>query len=205
MKEIAEEISIKGGRPYTIPYGGSNGIGAAAYALAMVETAEQLDERGIRPSRIIVASSSGGTQAGLVLGGRMAGLTTDIIGISIDKGERDPEPYEEELARIAGEAADLLGIRDRPGPRDFAVEYGYLGGGYGVVGELERGAILLLARLEGILLDPVYTGRAMGALITMVHNGDPGPDETILFWHSGGTPALFAYEPDLGVSPPAAR
>jgi D-cysteine desulfhydrase len=78
-------------------------------------------------------------------------------------------------------------------PDDFVVNQDYLGGGYGVVGELEREAIRLTARVEGLLLDPVYTGRAMGGLMDMVRRGLIGPDETILFWHTGGMPALFAY------------
>jgi D-cysteine desulfhydrase len=205
MEEIASEIRTRGGLPYVIPYGGSNGTGAAAYALAMIELAEQLESRRIRPDRIVVASSSGGTQAGMVLGAHMAGITARIVGISIDKGERDPEPFEEQLARIASEAAQLIGVSHRCAREDFAVEYGYLGGGYGVVGDLEREAIQLLARKEAILLDPVYTGRAMGALFAMVRNGEIGPDETVLFWHTGGAPTLFAYEPDLGLSPSGPR
>jgi D-cysteine desulfhydrase len=146
---------------------------------------------------IIVASSSGGTQAGLVLGAKIARFSGRITGISIDKGERAPEPFEEDMAAIANGAAERLGLDERCGPVDFHVRYEFLGEGYGVVGELEREAIGLLARHEGILLDPVYTGRAFGGLLQMIRDGEFAPDDNVLFWHTGGSPALFAYSPEL--------
>ncbi len=197
MEERADELRREGLRPYVIPYGGSNGVGAAGYVVAMAELVGQLGRSGDRIDRIIVASSSGGTQAGLVLGKKIARFDGEIIGISIDKGERSPEPYEEEMSAIANATAARLGLDARCTPGEFHVRYDFLGEGYGIVGPLEREAISLTAAQEGILLDPVYTGRAMGALLTMVRGGEFRSGERILFWHTGGAPALFAYSADL--------
>ncbi len=197
MEERAEELRRQGRNPYVIPYGGSNGVGATGYVVAMAELVGQLSRSGERVDRIIVASSSGGTQAGLVLGKTIAHFEGEIIGISIDKGERAPEPYEKEMCDIANAAAVRLGLDARCGPEDFRVRYDYLGDGYGIVGDPEREAIGVTAANEGILLDPVYTGRAMGALFSMVRRGEFRADEHVLFWHTGGAPALFAYGTDL--------
>lgn len=195
MQERAEELRRGGSRPYVIPYGGSNGVGAVGYVVAMAELVGQMSALGARVDRIVVASSSGGTQAGLVLGKKIARFEGEIIGISIDKGERGPEPFESEMTGIANAAAERLGLDVRCAPEDFHVRYGFLGGGYGVVGALEREAIRVTARCEGLLLDPVYTGRAMGALFSIIREFDRS--EHVLFWHTGGAPALFAYAGDL--------
>lgn len=205
MAQVADELRARGKRPYAIPFGGSNPVGAAGYLLAYLEFVEQCIARNVTPDTIIVASSSGGTQAGMMAGAALAGTRAVVRGISIDKGERDPVPFEEELAELGNGVLSLLGNPARVKPADAVVEYGYLGGGYGVVGPLEREAISLVARLEGILLDPVYAGRAMGALIDMVRNGRFDPGDTIVFWHTGGSPALFAYASELAPSRTADR
>jgi D-cysteine desulfhydrase len=191
LEAIAEQIRADGRRPYVIPYGGSNPVGALGYVLAMQELKEQLGEQ--RVDRIVFASSSGGTQAGMAVGARATGFTGHIVGIGIDKGEAGDDPYPVHLASLANQTAAHLGLSVDFNPGDFLVNQDYLGAGYGVVGKLEREAIDLAARLEGLILDPVYTGRAMGGLIDMVRRGVIGRDETVLFWHSGGMPALFAY------------
>lgn len=205
MAEVADELTASGKRPYVIPYGGSNPVGAVGYLLAYLEFVEQCIARRIAPDTVIVASSSGGTQAGMMAGAALAETQAVVKGISIDKGERDPIPFEEELAGIANGALALVGNPARVSPADAHVEYGYLGGGYGVVGPLEREAISLVARLEGIVLDPVYTGRAMGAMIDMIANGRFDPGDTVVFWHTGGSPAIFAYASELMPSRTADR
>jgi len=191
LEEIAGRVRADGHRPYVIPYGGSNAMGATGYVLAMQELSRQLP--GLRVDRIVFASSSGGTQAGMVVGARATGFGGQIVGIRIDKGEAGDDPYPVHLARLAHATAAHLGLAADFAPGDFLVNQDYLGGGYGVVGELEREAIRLTAHLEGLILDPVYTARAMGGLIDMIRRGVIGPDETVLFWHTGGMPALFAY------------
>jgi D-cysteine desulfhydrase len=197
MEEIAGEVRGRGERPYVIPYGGSNGIGALGYMAAAAELQEQLEGSGIEDPAMILASSSGGTQAGLVAGAAVCGLRARIMGISIDKGEREEVAYEEEMAAIANASLERAGWETRVQPSAFTVKYGSLGGGYGVVGDPEREAISLVARTDGILLDPVYTGRAMGALIAMIRDGEISAAETIIFWHTGGSTALFSYASDL--------
>jgi len=204
MDEIADRLRSEGHRPYVIPIGGSNGVGTQGYVVAVREALAQLAETEERVGTMIVASSSGGTQAGLALGGKIAGYDGKIIGISIDKGDRGPDRYEVELAGIANAAAEMMGISVRMSPDEFLVEYGYLGAGYGIVGELEREAISLMAKHEGIILDPVYTGRAFGAMLDMLRTGRLGEgrgekDDSVLFWHTGGAAACFAYGGELVV------
>ena len=197
LSEIPDELRKQGGKPYVIPVGGSNGVGATGYVLAMMELAKQLDGMNRRVDHVVFASSSGGTQAGIVVGARVTGFKGKLHGVSIDRDDSESATYEGELADIANETAKYVGFDAQFVAGDFTVAYDYLGGGYGIVSDLEREAIRLLASREGIVLDPVYTGRAMGALIALIRNKAFRSDETVLFWHTGGAPALFAYAKDL--------
>ena len=197
LSAVSDHLRKEGRKPYVIPVGGSNGVGATGYVLAMMEFAEQLDRMNQRVDHVVLASSSGGTQAGIVVGAKVTDFNGTLHGVSIDKDEGNGVTYEDELADIANETAKYIDFDAQFAASDFNVVYDYLGGGYGVVGELEREAIRLLASREGIVLDPVYTGRAMGALIDLVRKRAFRSDETILFWHTGGAPALFAYAKDL--------
>jgi len=197
LNAVSDHLRKEGRKPYVIPVGGSNGVGATGYVLAMMELAEQLDGMNQRVDHVVLASSSGGTQAGIVVGAKVTDFNGKLHGVSIDKDEGNGVTYEDELADIANETAKYIDFDAQFAASDFNVVYDYLGGGYGVVGELEREAIRLLASREGIVLDPVYTGRAMGALIDLIRKRAFRSDETILFWHTGGAPALFAYAKDL--------
>lgn len=178
-----------GQRPYLIPYGGSNSTGAAAYAFAMQELMGQGDSFGGPPDWIVFPSSSGGTQAGMVLGARLFGYPGKVLGISVDE---EQGVLQERVAKLATDTADFLGEKQSFAPQDIRVDAGYLGGGYGVMGAPEQEALRLFARCEGILLDPVYTGRAAAGLIDLVRKGFFQPSDRVLFWHTGGSPALFA-------------
>ena len=197
LNEIPDQLRNEGSKPYIIPVGGSNGVGATGYVLAMMELAEQLNGMNRCVDHVVFASSSGGTQAGIVVGAKVTGFTGKLHGVSIDKDDSDGATYECELADIANETAKYIGFNAHFATQDFNVLYDYLGGGYGVVGDLECEVIRLLASREGIVLDPVYTGRAMGALVDLIRNKVFRSDETVLFWHTGGAPALFAYAKDL--------
>ena len=187
-----------GRKPYAVPLGGSNGLGAAAYALALQELVDQMESqpglRGARFDRIVFASSSGGTHAGLAAGARRIGFRGQILGISIDAGA---EELRRAVATIANQALDCLGAPERLSESEISVSADYLGGGYGGLGPPEREAIDLFARQEGLLLDPVYTARAAAGMIDLVRRGAIGQDETVLFWHTGGIPALWAYGAQL--------
>lgn len=187
LKRAFDEAWAAGRRPYLIPLGASTPVGSLGYALAMEELIAQADQ--VRPDWIVVASSSGGTQAGLVLGARRAGWPGTVLGISIDHAQRE---LQETVARLATEASDRGGERIVFRPEEIQVNADYLGGGYAVMGEAEAEAIRLFARYEGLLLDPVYTGRAAAGLIDLIRKNMFRRGETVLFWHTGGTPALFA-------------
>lgn len=197
LRELPEQLRAQGRKPYAIGVGGSNGVGATGYVVAMIELMDQLRATGQRVDHIVFGSSSGGTQAGMVLGARVAGFTGKLHGLSIDKDDAELESYEAEVAQIANECADYIGSSERFDKQDIKVVYGYMGEGYGVVGDLEREAIRLMARSEGILLDPVYAGRAFGSLVDLIRKGVFKKGETVLFWHTGGAPALFAYAKEL--------
>src|SRR6267143_1243090 len=150
LSELPEQLRAEGHKPYVIGIGGSNGIGATGYVLAMMELTEQLRETQQRVDHIVFASSSGGTQAGLVLGARVAGFGGQLHGVSVDKDNLEREAYEEEVAHISNECVGYIGSDVRFARQDIKVIYGYTGEGYGVVSNLEAGAIRLMARSEGI-------------------------------------------------------
>ena len=186
MKRVEEEARRAGRAPYLIPYGGSNEVGALGYVFAM----QELMQQDVRPDWIVVASSSGGTQAGLTVGARLFGYEGRILGVSIDKPE--VELSRDIVAALAARTARKLGEDLTFNASDILVDDGYLGGGYGVMGPPEIEAIRLFARTEGLLLDPVYTGRAAAGLLDLIRQGFFKKGEAVLFWHTGGTPALFA-------------
>jgi D-cysteine desulfhydrase len=199
MSELAAAMEADGRRPYVIPVGGSNSIGALGYVAAMFELVGQLNEQGRGVDRIFFATSSGGTQAGLILGAQLAGFTGRLTAVSIDQtpDETSEEKFLTEVCRVANGAAELLQSDLRLAASDFDVNYDYLGDGYGIVGDLERETIKLLARTEGLLVGPVYTARAFGAMLDQVRRGQFHPNETWLFWHTGDETALHAYAEDL--------
>ncbi len=194
---IAGDLRRAGKKPYLIPYGGSNATGALGFVQAAREVAAQLKEREAEGAALVFASSSGGTQAGLVVGRRLFRGIGEAIGIAIDKGGAGEPPFGERVLALSREVAARLDPSLDIKKDDIVLRDAYLGGGYGVVGDLERDAISLLAGTEGILLDPVYTGRAFGALLDLIAKGEFAGSETVLFWHTGGTPALFPYARDI--------
>lgn len=186
--------------PYVIPYGGSNEIGAAAFVEAYQEMDAQRKHINVEFSHIIFASSSGATHAGLMIGNRMVDSHCKIVGINIDKGEMDKVPFDQHIVDLANNTAKLIGANLNFSEDDLLLNSDYVGEGYGVIGDAENEAIALTARNEGILLDPVYTGRAMGGLIDMIRTGQIKATDSVLFWHTGGAPALFAYADDLDLN-----
>jgi D-cysteine desulfhydrase family pyridoxal phosphate-dependent enzyme len=185
LQQAFEEAWSAGQRPYLVPYGGSNPTGAAAYAYALQELLQQ----ELHPDWIVFASSSGGTQAGLVAGAHLLGYPGRILGISVDE---PATVLQTRVAELASETAERLGKPRQFSSAEIMINDDYLGGGYGVLGPEEIEAIQLFARREGLLLDPVYTGRAAAGLIDLARKGFFKAGETVLFWHTGGTPALFA-------------
>lgn len=185
LRETFDRATNEGKKPYLIPYGGSNATGALGYAFAMKELVDQ----NAGANWIVFATSSGGTHAGLLLGQRIFGFSGKILGISVDEPE---EWLKKEVSQLASATSEKVGERIEFTPADVLVNADYCDAGYGVVTEREREAIRLFASCEGLLLDPVYTGRAAAGMIDLIRKGFFNKDETVLFLHTGGLPALFA-------------
>ncbi len=187
LEETFQHAVSQGRKPYLIPYGGSNAIGAYAYLEAFREIQGQYKDQP--PDWIVLASSSGGTQAGLWTGSIKAGNRPRILGISVDE---PAERLKGHISRIAAELSGSLDLGLDLDPEQIEVNDSYTADGYGIMSEKDREAIHLFARYEGILLDPVYTGRAAGGLIDLIRKDFFDQDQSVLFWHTGGSPALFA-------------
>ncbi len=194
LKAEAQRQRKAGRRPYVIPYGGSNALGVCGFVEGLLELYLQTRDQELNFDAILIASSSGGTQSGLIVGARALGWETRIVGVSIAEQEAT---LKDTLATLTVETEEQLGLSLSLDPETFIVLDDYLGGGYGVVSDLEKNAVGQMARLEGLLCDPVYTGRALGGLIDLVQQGIFDENNRILFWHTGGTPALFAYAEEL--------
>jgi D-cysteine desulfhydrase family pyridoxal phosphate-dependent enzyme len=190
LLDTYSELESQGADPYLIPYGGSNHIGVLAY----VEAMEELMSQSPDVDRILFASSSGGTQAGLCLGAQLYGFKGRITGISVDL---KAHPLQSKISEIINSTAAGIGSSIQFREKQIDVVDAFLGEGYGIMGNLERNAIKTFARYEGILLDPVYTGRAAGGMMEMIKTDVIKKDERILFWHTGGTPTLFVYKEGL--------
>ena len=189
-----KQLIAMGRKPYIIPLGGSNVVGATGYVLAMKELMEQLAKEQLNIDFIVFASSSGGTQAGIVLGAQVYGYKGNVLGISVD---HPADTLQTQVGALATATATHLGLEQLPMLDHVVVNDDYLGEGYAVVSDLEKEAIRLVAQKEGILLDPVYTGRAMGGLIDLIRWGAFTRGQKVLFWHTGGTAALPAFANSL--------
>ncbi len=196
IAETMVELRDRGERPYLIPVGGSNAIGAFGYVTGTLELVTQLFQMGEAPSRLYYASGSRGTQAGLALGAKVYSAPYRLYGIAVSGG--DPEKTDRAV-EIANEAAALLRAPTRLTADELLTDEGYFGEGYGIptVGGLE--AIRLLAHNEGIFLDPVYSGKAMAGMIDHIRRGDIAPTDSVIFLHTGGAPALFAQVDQLNL------
>jgi 1-aminocyclopropane-1-carboxylate deaminase/D-cysteine desulfhydrase-like pyridoxal-dependent ACC family enzyme len=186
MERAAEDARQRGGRPYVIPLGASTPLGAAAFVGAVYELADQIDP----PDVIIHASSSGGTQAGLVAGCALAGWPTRVVGISADESAASLESTVRRL--LAGLAKLLDAEPDRFASAPIVVDDGFIGEGYGIPTMASREAVDLAARTEALFVDHTYTAKALAGLIARVRSGLFNERSTVLFWHTGGQVGLFA-------------
>jgi D-cysteine desulfhydrase len=185
LQETFDNTVAAGKKPYLVPYGGSSPTGALGYAFAM----QELMEQKVHPDWIVFGTSSGGTHAGLVLGQRVFGFKGKVLGISIDESE---DWLKSHVSALASDASEKIGERIQFTPDDILATDAYCKAGYGVLTDAEREAVKLFAKYEGLLVDPVYTGRAAAGMIDLIRKGFFKRDETVLFWHTGGQPALFA-------------
>jgi D-cysteine desulfhydrase len=190
MTELADNLSAQGRKPYIIPLGGSNVTGGLGYVAGAQEILQQLFEMGINIDAIICTTGSAGTHAGLLSGIVGCNAHIPVIGISIN---REKEMQRLAVFKQAGELAEILNLKEAPSIGDIIIFDDYIGSGYARVTEAGVEAVKLLARTEAILLDPVYTGKTMAGLIDLLNKGYFSSMKNILFLHTGGSPALFAY------------
>jgi L-cysteate sulfo-lyase len=190
LDEVASDFRSKGCKPYVIPGGGSNPVGALGYVNCAFELMAQVNDAGLGFDHLVHATGSAGTQAGLVAGLKLVNAPLPVLGVGV-RVER--EKQEANVFRLARETLAQFGRADLVAPGDVVANCDYVGQGYGIptAGTLE--AIRMLAELEGILLDPVYSGKGMAGLIDLVRRGHFKPGQRIVFLHTGGSAALFGY------------
>ncbi len=194
LHALAEELRQAGRRPLVIPIGGSTALGALGYVEAGREVAAQFAALGLTPRAMVHSSSSGGTQAGLLVGCRAAGLPARVLGISADETQAD-------LSRMVAEILDpLAGLVGEPAPAPEAIEVldDYVGTGYGIPTPASEEATRLFARLEGVPLDPTYGAKAAAGLVDVVRRGAFARSEVVCFWHTGGMAWHRPPEPSPG-------
>ncbi len=190
IEEVGARLTTQGAKPYLIPGGGSNAVGALGYAAVALELLSQVSEMGLQVNRLVHATGSAGTQAGLVAGLHAMSSPIRVLGI----GVRAPKDRQEaNVLRLAQATAAHMGV-DRPVPA-AAVEANcdYVGGGYGIPTPGMIEAVRMLARLEGIFLDPVYSGKGMAGLMDLIRRGVFTKGQTVVFLHTGGSTGLFGY------------
>lgn len=190
MEQVAEDVRQAGGRPYIIPGGGSNALGALGYVSCAEELLAQSFDMSLPIGHVVCSSGSGGTHSGLVAGlyGNQSGIP--VTGISV---RAQKEPQERKLHALANAASELAGARQEIPTEQITVRDEFVGPGYSLPTPEMTAAIQLFARTEGILLDPVYTGKTAAGLVAMVREGAFAPDSNVIFVHTGGSPAIYAY------------
>jgi D-cysteine desulfhydrase len=194
MQAVADEVAGQGRNAYIIPGGGSNPVGATGYVAGAEEILAQTFDLGINIDRIICASGSAGTHAGLVTGFHGNNSNIPVIGINVSRPRAEQEALVYDLVK---DTAKHVGVNSDI-PREAVVCFDeYVGPGYSLPTDEMAEAVRMLARLEGVLIDPVYTGKAMAGLIDLARKGTFNKDENILFIHTGGSPALYVYMSDI--------
>jgi L-cysteate sulfo-lyase len=190
MEAFAELIKAKGKKPYVIPGGGSNPIGALGYVNAALELTYQMNEMGLKATHLVLATGSAGTHAGLIAGLKILNSPLKVIGF----GVRAPKEKQEQMVYdLACKTAAMLGHEGTVQREDVFADCNYVGAGYGLPTEGMVEAVKMLAETEGLLFDPVYTGKGLSGLIDWVRHDRFTKDDTIIFLHTGGSAALFGY------------
>lgn len=190
MSAVAEELRAEGRRPYIIPGGGSNPIGALGYVTCALEMVNQFNTQDLRVDCVVHATGSAGTQAGLVVGLEGTRSQIPVLGIGVRAAR---EAQETNVYNLAVKTAELLGVPGAVKRESVMANCDYVGGGYGVPTPGMVEAVTLVARLEGILLDPVYSGKGMAGLIDLCRKGHFKKGENVVFLHTGGAVALYGY------------
>ncbi len=193
MARTAERCAAQGHKPYIIPIGGSNATGVMGHVQAANELIAQCEAQGVAPTHVALASGSGGTHAGLALGLALRGFAGPVVGYCVSRGAHEQRGKVSALLEQASAKLDVASLFQGT---DLVLEEGVLGTGYGQPTAAMRETVSMVAALEGLLLDPVYTGKAMAGLIGGIKSGRFGRADRVVFIHTGGAPSLFAY-PDI--------
>ena len=196
MNEISETLKAQGKTSYIIPTGGSNPVGALGYAACALEIMQQLFEMNIKMDYIVLTSGSSGTHAGMLVGMHAINGGIPIVGISIS---RKADLQKENVNRLCISTANKIGLQSVPKADDIIVYSDYVGGGYSIPTDGMVDAVKLLATTEALILDPVYTGKTMHGLIDLIKKGVFKKGENVLFLHTGGSTALYAYKEQFGL------
>ncbi|MEY2618634.1 MAG: hypothetical protein RL522_1636 [Pseudomonadota bacterium] len=190
LEELAARLRAQGRKPYVIPGGGSNPLGALGYVDCVLELQRQCEQMGLRKPHLVLATGSAGTQAGLVAGVHALGLGWPITGIGVRAAR---EQQEARVFDLACRVLKMLGVQEALPRERVMADDRFIGEGYGIPTESMIAAVTLLARKEGILADPVYTGKGLAGLFARVRAGNFQPDEDVIFLHTGGSAGLFGY------------
>ncbi len=194
MAEVENEIHSNGGVPYMIPGGASNRVGALGYVNCGIELLQQLEGQNLSIDHVVTATGSAGTHAGLAVGLRASGSKLPILGIGVNAPK---DIQEERVYKLACETADMVGESGCVAREDIIADCNYIGAGYGEPTDSMNEAVLMLARYEGLLFDPVYSGKALAGMIDHIRQGRFSKGQKIVFLHTGGSAALFAYADSL--------
>ena len=194
MEKLADELRAQGRNPYIIPGGGSNTVGALGYVDCALELQYQANREGLIIDHIVTATGSAGTQAGLAVGLKASHANIPLLGIGVNAPQ---DAQEEKVYKLAVATAEFVGAPGIVQREDIVANCNYVGDGYGVPTKAMNDAIMLIARLEGILIDPVYSGKGLAGLIDLVQKGHFEQAKNIVFLHTGGSAGLFGYSDQL--------
>lgn len=190
MEEVADQVRSEGGKPYIIPGGGSNEVGATGYVACAQEIMSQMYKQSLSFDYIVCASGSAGTHAGLLTGLHGNNFDIPVIGISVN---RKKEEQEDIVFNLTRKTTDFLNVKHSFDQNAVTVYDEYVGEGYSLPTKGMKEAVRILSQEEGILLDPVYTGKTMAGFIDLIREGHFNKNDNVLFLHTGGAPSLFAY------------
>lgn len=195
MDSLTQKFEKEGLTCYPMPISGSTPIGNVGFTVGFLEFYSQMKDLSIDADHVVLAAGSGGTLAGLLVGKMMTGCEATIMGIRVGHMF---DPFRENVAQMANELCSFLELDFKVSAQDIITFDDYIGEGYDIPTKEANDAIKLVARTEALFLDPVYTGKGMAGLLGLVKRGEIGRDDTIVFWHTGGHPALFVGEELLG-------
>ena len=194
---MANEVESNGGKPYIVTGGASDKIGALGYVNCAIELLTQANDMGLVIDHLITPTGSAGTQSGLIVGLKATSSNIPLLGIGVNAPRKKQEEKVYELAKETAGHVGAAGVVKR---EDVVANCDYVGEGYGIPTESMNEAVMLLARTEGLLFDPVYSGKALAGMIDLVRRGEFSDVENIVFLHTGGSAALFAYADQLNLA-----